>query len=295
MQILAFPDYLPQAQLLADAMGYDCLPLGLHHFPDGESLVTLPEIPLQERIYLYRSLEQPNDKLIELLLVSRAVRERGVSHITLIAPYLCYMRQDAAFHPGEVISQTVIGEFLAQQVEGLITVDPHLHRTASLGEAIPVSRAIALSPTALMAEFLQQQAPTAHLLGPDDESRQWVAQIAAHSGQAFSVAHKERLGDKSVRIQLPGETYPEHVVMVDDMVSTGHTLMEAAKLLQQKGVNKVDALVTHAMMDAATLQQMHAAGIEQIWSSDSINHNSNRLGLTPLLASALSDLNKEQQ
>jgi hypothetical protein len=167
--ILGFPDYREQAQRLASAAGLDYAEVEIHHFPDGESRVRLPA-GLGERVILCRSLDHPNDKLIELALTATAARELGARHLTLVAPYLCYMRQDKAFRPGEAISQPIIGQLLADWVEELITVDPHLHRVPRLEDAIPVQRAHCLTAAPLMADFLARELENPLLIGPDEEA-----------------------------------------------------------------------------------------------------------------------------
>ncbi len=97
---------------------------------------------LPARAVLLRSLYQPNDKLVELLLAARAARGLGVRHLTLVAPYLAYMRQDIAFHPGEAVSQRIVGPFLASLFDAVVTVDRHLHRVATLPEAVPAAQAV---------------------------------------------------------------------------------------------------------------------------------------------------------
>src|SRR5690606_12123678 len=108
-----------------------------HRFPDGELRLRLPAT-LPAAVVLFRGLHQPNEKLVELLLTARTARGAGARHLTLVAPYLAYMRQDMAFAPGEAVSQRIVGDFLAQLFDAVITVDPHLHRVARLDEAVPV-------------------------------------------------------------------------------------------------------------------------------------------------------------
>src|SRR5512134_2269650 len=103
MMILAFPDYLEQAQALASHLNAPLAEVKVHRFPDGESFVELPA-PLPELVIVCRSLNQPNDKLIELLLCASTARELGARRLSLVAPYLCYMRQDFANRPGVAIS-----------------------------------------------------------------------------------------------------------------------------------------------------------------------------------------------
>ena len=127
--LLGFSDYESQGRRLADALGMPFALVAIHRFPDGESKVTLPS-PLPERVVLCRSLDAPNDKLIELMLCAETARAMGAKRVALVAPYLCYMRQDIAFHPGEAVSQKIVGKFLAGLFDAVITVDPHLHRIA---------------------------------------------------------------------------------------------------------------------------------------------------------------------
>ena len=169
--ILGFSDYRPQAQRLAQALGLPYREVETHRFPDGECKLRLPE-RLPERVIFCRSLDRPDPKLVELLLASATARELGAHELTLVAPYLCYMRQDMAFHPGEAVSQRIVGRWLAELFETIITVDPHLHRISQLSEVMPASRGISLSAGPLLAAFLRQRAGNALLVGPDSESRQ---------------------------------------------------------------------------------------------------------------------------
>ncbi len=285
--ILGFADYREQAQHLARLAGLDYAEVEVHHFPDGESRVRLPA-GLGERVILCRSLDHPNDKLIELALTAAAARELGVRHLTLVAPYLCYMRQDKAFRPGEAISQPIIGQLLADWVEELITVDPHLHRVPLLEEAIPVKRAHCLTAAPLMADFLARELENPFLIGPDEEAHQWVSAIAVHTGLDYRVGSKERHGDREVEVHFPDPPPPgRHLVLVDDVASTGHTLENAVAALASSRPASLSVLVTHALFLEGTLGRLRQAGVTHIWSTDSIPHPSNRLALAPLLAGAL--------
>lgn len=287
MLVLGFDDYEDQGRRLAKALSSPFEKVDLHHFPDGESKVLLPpELP--EQLIICRSLNSPNSKLIELLLTAETARENGAKQITLVAPYLCYMRQDKAFQPGEAVSQKIIGRLLADHFDGLITTDAHLHRISRLAQAIPDIRAINTSASSLMSEFLRHQANNILLVGPDDESAQWVEAIANSAGYQCIVAQKQRFGDRHVEITLPQGNYTgKRIVLVDDVISTGHTLITIAGLLHKQGVASIDALVTHALFDETATKQMQKAGIGTIWSTDSISHVSNTLHLDQLLADAI--------
>lgn len=142
--VLYFNDEATAAHRFAAAAGFECAAVDRHRFPDGELKLRLPAT-LPAKVIVYRSLVHPNEKLIELLFVAQTARQLGAADVMLIAPYLAYMRQDIAFHEGEVVSQKIIGRFLAQVFDDLATIDPHLHRVSTLEEASPVKRAITLS------------------------------------------------------------------------------------------------------------------------------------------------------
>jgi len=288
--VLGFTDYAAQSERLARELGAAFALVDLHRFPDGESKLTLPPT-LPGHVVICRTLDHPNDKLVELMLCAETARQLGAQHLTLVAPYLCYMRQDIAFNPGEAVSQKIVGRFLAHHFDAVITVDPHLHRITHLSEAIPRGEAIALTATALMAQFITQRIDHPMIIGPDAESEQWVRAIAEPANLDFVVATKERLGDRHVRTTLPEREYRgRHVVLVDDMASTGRTLIAVASLLADRGVASIDCLVTHALFADDATRQLHDAGVTDIWSSDSISHGSNRIELAPLLAAAAQGL-----
>lgn len=288
--LLSFSEYEQQAKALAVVCGIPFDIVQLHFFPDGESQLTLP-IDLADTVIVCRSLNEPNHKLIELMLTVRSLRERGVKRVFLVAPYLCYMRQDKAFHPGEVVSQQIVGQFLADLFDGVITIDTHLHRISTLHEAIPLQQAVNITATQPMADFIESRFTQPMLLGPDSESEQWVKDIAIHFDFDYAVAQKQRLGDHSVVVKLPEATYSgRHIIIVDDVASTGKTLLEAAKQLMSHKPASVSILVSHALFIDDAIAQLNAAGVKQIYSCDSIPHQTNSVSLANILANAVQDL-----
>jgi ribose-phosphate pyrophosphokinase len=290
MIILAFPEYLSQAQRLADRLDAPLAEVSLHHFPDSESFVSLPS-SLPGHVIFCRSLDQPNNKLIELLLCAATARELGAKRLTLVAPYLCYMRQDFANHPGVAVSQRIIGKMLADLFDDVLTVDPHLHRISSLDEAIPIKNAISLSAADEIGRFLKQKLEHALLLGPDGESEQWVANIANKIGFDYCIAHKERGGDKQISMTLPDIKFlNKTIVIIDDIASTGRTLGMAARLLKSAGAGDIYAVVTHALFCGDAEAHILQSGVQTVWSTDSINHPASCIKLDALLADAITAL-----
>ena len=287
--ILGFSESEPQSRALADLLNIPFALVDVHRFPDGESRVRVPPL-LPPRTVLYRSLDQPNAKLFELGLAAAAARGAGATDLILVAPYLCYMRQDKAFVPGEAVSQSLMGTLLGTWFDTVISVDPHLHRVSSLREAVPAHRAMALSAAVPLGDYLVRRLDRPLLLGPDGESRQWVAAMAAAHGLDYAVAEKDRLGDREVTIRLPGlDPRGRDLVLVDDVISTGQTLAATATALRPSGPRSISVMVTHGLFVDGALERLTAAGVDQVWSSDSVPHTTNRVALAPLLAQALTD------
>jgi ribose-phosphate pyrophosphokinase len=292
--LLHFDDEAGFATRLAEAASLVLHPIARPRFPDGELKLTLPT-PLPARCVLLRSLAQPNEKLVELLLAARAARALGARELVLVAPYLAYMRQDTAFAPGEAVSQRSVGTFLADLFDAVITVDPHLHRVARLDVAVPTRRAVALSAAALLGELPGRALPGALLLGPDEESAPWVQAAAAAAARIAGVApeaavcRKERHGDREVAIALPAGVRAggRTVVLVDDVASTARTLAQAAQALRAAGAARVAVAVTHALFVDDALAVLRAAGVLDIWSTDTVPHPSNRVSVVPLLAESV--------
>ena len=282
--VLGFSDYRSPAINLAEVLSVPFMEIGAHRFPDGETRLRLPpELP--DWIIIYRSLNQPNEKLLELILAADTARELGAQRLTLVAPYLCYMRQDTAFQPGEAVSQRVIGRLLARRFDDLVTVDPHLHRVRTIEAAVPVEGALALSAAGPMAGLIRRELSGATLIGPDEESVQWVARVAREAGCEYTVARKHRKGDRDVTIELPmGQFKHRDLVLLDDMVSTGRTLEVLAEGLRSYRPRSISVMVTHALFCGDALSRLRAAGVSRIWSTDSVIHGSNAIPLASLLA-----------
>ncbi len=285
--VLYFGDERAPALRFAQAAGLPAHEIERHRFPDGELKLRLPSAP-PRKLIVYRSLAQPNEKLVELLFLARTARRLGAQDLTLVCPYLAYMRQDIAFRDGEVVSQSVVGAFLATLFDGVVTVDPHLHRVATLAEAVPVRRPVVLSGAPLLGEHIVRQRPGAFLLGPDSESAQWIASAARAHGLDHAACDKVRHGDRDVAIRLPPANLAGRaVVLLDDVASSGRTLARAAQLALLAGAASVDVAVTHALFADDALQVILDAGVNEVWSTDCIAHPSNVVHMDQALAAAV--------
>jgi len=276
------------AERLAGLLGFSCRGIHARRFPDGESLVQVATTG--RTAILYRSLDHPNEKLVELLLAGSALRDRGASRVILVAPYLGYMRQDTAFRAGEAISQKVIGALIAAHFDGLVTVDPHLHRTASVVDVVRGIDTVAVSAAGALADLLRPQVTTdSILIGPDIESRPLVEAIAAPLGLSVLIGEKKRYGDHQVELTISGieSVRGRPVVLVDDLVSSGGTLMRCAELLVAAGAVRIDAVATHCLASSQDLEKLASTGISRLQSTDTVPGPTASTAIAPVLVEAL--------
>jgi ribose-phosphate pyrophosphokinase len=287
--IQSLPSGASDARRIASLLGVPMHEIELHRFPDGELRVTTG--PAASTTIIYAPLDRPNDKLIALLFACEALRREGAKRLVLVAPYLCYMRQDAAFQPGEAISQRTVGRLLAGMVDRIITVDAHLHRTTDITTIFPGIAADNLSAMPAIADALRSAGLDAAtvIVGPDAESEPWVSDLASRLGVAHAVARKTRHGDRSVDIALtdPQAIKGRPVLLVDDIVSSGGTLIACTKALLAAGARAVDVIVTHALFPMELHDAMIGAGVRSIRSTRTVPHPSNAFPLDATLATAL--------
>lgn len=283
------PTSVTKATRLAARLGVSTHTIEVHRFPDGELRITVG--PAATTTIVFASLDHPNDKLLGILFAAEALRRGGAKRLVLVAPYLCYMRQDAAFHDGEAISQKTIGRLLAGNFDRVITVDAHLHRTKNIHDIFADIDADNLSAMPAIAETLGANNidPATVVVGPDEESRPWVADLARRLGLVYAVGRKTRRSDSSVTISFGGSSLlaGRPALLIDDIVSSGGTLTTCAKGLRAAGATTIDAVVTHALFPPELVSALLEAGIRSIRSSDSVPHPTNAIMLDGILAAAL--------
>ena len=286
MELHTFEDSRRFATALAAELGCDARGIELHRFPDGESRVRVCAGGAPQAL-LVRALDGPNPKLLEVLLAADALREGGVGELTLVAPYLPYMRQDQAFREGEAVSQRVVGRLLGSAFDRVLTVEAHLHRAARLADVFPCE-AESISAARDIGRWCRSEGDFDWIIGPDAESKPWVQQVAETAGLPSAICEKVRRGDRDVAVQLPSlPESPGRALIVDDMASTGATLVAAARGLYLAGFERVEAMVAHALLDRRAERRLRDAGIARILSTDTIPHRTNRVSVVRSVADAL--------
>jgi ribose-phosphate pyrophosphokinase len=286
--LFALPGNEATTAALAEALGARRGQAQVHRFPDGEWSVRLTT-PVQGRdVWLVCTLDRPDHKLLPLLWLAAAAREHGAARIGLVAPYLPYMRQDTVFREGETVSAALFAQLLGARFDALVTVDPHLHRIHDLAEVFPMATRVVHAAESIAA-WVQQHVREPAFVGPDEESSQWVADVAGRVDAPSTVCTKRRLGDRDVQIDL----LDTHVllgrtpVLVDDIVSTGRTMIAAARQLARHGLRAPVCVAVHGLFVGNALAELRAAGAADIVSCDTVAHATNCIPMARPLAEAM--------
>ncbi|HDZ07900.1 ribose-phosphate pyrophosphokinase [Pseudohongiella sp.] len=279
-------------QLLAEsgqlhANGWRSGEMEMRRFPDGESYIRIDSDVRDIDVAILCQLHQPDGKLMPLLLLADTLRDLGARRIGLIAPYLAYMRQDKRFQAGEGVTSHYVARLLSQHLDWMLTVDPHLHRISNLQEiyTIPARSVTAVEP---IADWIKANIHQPLVIGPDSESEQWAASVAELAGCPWEVLQKTRFGDRSVAVSLPHvDNYRNHTpVLVDDIISTGKTMIQTAAHLQAAGLCAPVCIAVHGIFADGALADMQYHGL-QVVTSNSIADPSNKIDLAPLISRAL--------
>ena len=283
--VIPLPGNELHAAKLAERLGLEQITPELRRFPDGELYVRLDRI--DDHVVLVGSLyPSPAERFLELAFLAATARDLGARRVGLVAPYLAFMRQDVQFRPGEGVTSAYFARMVSHAVDWMVTVDPHLHRHASLEGIYEIPTTIARAAPAI-ATWVRREVAHPMLIGPDAESAQWVSAVAAACDAPFVILEKTRRGDRDVSISEPPKTWNGHTpVLIDDIVSTGKTMVEATRRLRESGSVAPVCVAIHAVFADAVHDELVAAGASDIITCNTIPHASNRICVADGIAEA---------
>lgn len=264
--------------------------LTIHNFPDSESLVTIHTDVKNKLVIFIAYLDYPDRKIIQLIFAAETAKSLGAKKIYLVAPYLPYMRQDQQFNPGEGITSIYFARLISHYFEYLITFDPHLHRWHALSDIYQLPSKV-LHAASAIATWVSLNITKPVLLGPDEESTPLVREIAKQIAAPFYIFKKNRLGDKKVVFNaLPDITLynnDHNFVLIDDIIASAATMIEAVFYLQQRKVNAITCITVHGIFTDNSHQKLLDTGVKNIISCNTIVHPSNAIDITNILVDAL--------
>ena len=286
--IIPLPGNESFARRLADAGEWELGALETRRFPDGETYVRILSDVKDKVVDLVCTLARPDDSFLRLVFAADAARDLGASKVKLFSPDMSYMRLYRRFEPGEAVTSKSFARLVSLSFERLITVDPHLHRYPALSSLYTIP-ADTLHAAPLLADWIAAEVEKPLIVGPDEESEQWVSAIAERIGAPHAVLRKVRHGDRNVDIAMPDLSgwLGRQPVLADDIASSGHTLIEAARQLPLHGFPRPVVAVVHGIFAEDSFQRL-APLCDRIVSSDSVPHESNAVALAGLIARAIS-------
>lgn len=267
--VLALPGAEDLGQALATRLGCDASAIEVHRFPDGEQRVRLRTSVAGCRVLLAAQLHRPGEQTLPVVFAADAARELGAAEVGLVAPYLPYMRQDARFRPGEAVAARSYARLLSTTVDFLVTVAPHLHRVPALQEIYAIPTRV-VSPARAIAAWLARELPHCVLVG--SEASTWIGELAAAAAVPF-VLLQGGAGDGARSSLAPsGNQEGRTPVIVQDIASTGHSLVAASEAVRGAGWGTALALAVHLLLEEEEVQALHHAGVPRIVGCNTVAH-----------------------
>lgn len=286
--LIAVPGSEHHARGIGARLDWPVLVPELRQFPDGELYVRIDGEVADDVVIVGNA---SGDNFLRAAFLAGTARDLGARRIGLVAPYLAYMRQDSVFKPGEGVTAKYFARLVSSTVDWLVTVDPHLHRYDSLDGVYAIPTTIARAAPAI-ASWITTEVHHPVLVGPDAESVQWVSAVAERCGAPFIILEKTRRGDRDVSISAagpgPGGKWNGHTpVLIDDIVSTGRTMIEATRQLRAAGSAPPMCVAIHAVFADALHDTLVDAGARGIVTCNTIPHATNQICVLDALADAV--------
>ncbi|HMK84123.1 MAG TPA: ribose-phosphate diphosphokinase [Candidatus Bathyarchaeia archaeon] len=276
------------ANTVANQLGVTCGKLEVRRFPDGEKYLRILNEVKNEHVIVIQSMHHtPDDFLFEYLLLVDALKDLGAKRVTSFVPYFAYARQDERFKPGEALSFKTVSK-LIQSVgtDEIFTIDMHQHRVVKSSEVFGIP-SHNLSAMQLLADYVGKEGKLTNplVIGPDMEAEQWAKLAADSLNTEYDVFEKKRFGDSKVEVRPRKSSAKDRdVLIVDDIISTGGTIIEASKILFSQGARRIEVACTHPILASDALSRILATGVASVVGTDTVPCPISYVSVAPLIA-----------
>lgn len=275
MKIFSGSANKPLAERLAANLHIELSPVEIHVFPDGEKRIRIPVSVRGEDTFVVQSAATPVDQnYMELFFLTDALKRNGAKSVTAVVPYFGYQRQDTVFREGEALSLEVMIRLMESVgVDRLITFDLHSPKIPELFH-IPV---IHLSAIEIFAEKIKEWYPSMDevvLISPDSGGKRAIARFAELLLADFAVLSKKRdrmtgavSSDSIIEGSLRNKT---KAILLDDMISSGSTIVVASDLLRKNGIEEVMVCATHPVFSANAPFILQNSSLSRVLVTDTV-------------------------
>uniref|UniRef100_A0A7C4Y5T8 Ribose-phosphate pyrophosphokinase n=1 Tax=Caldisericum exile TaxID=693075 RepID=A0A7C4Y5T8_9BACT len=270
VKIFAGNSNLPLAQAIADYLGMALSPAIVSRFPDGEIQVRCLESVRGKDVFIIQSTQTPAENLMELLIMIDAVRRASARSISAVIPFFGYARQDRKTKSREPISAKLVANLITTAgATRVISVDLHAGQIQGFFD-IPADNLTAVLLLGKYFRTLNLQNPV--VVAPDVGAVQRATDFAKEIPNATqAIFAKKRLSPEEVDAsRLIGDVVGKSVILVDDAIHTGNTLISATNEVLRRGAKEVYATATHGVFAQDALKNLDASPIKEIVVTDTL-------------------------
>ncbi len=259
-------------------------------FPDGEDYIRIPvEFKGKEVILIHRCYPDQDRSLIQLFLTLKTLKEGGASRIRAVVPYLPYARQDKLFLKGEALSSKIICELMKESgCDELITFDCHfLKKEGEFTYGGLRIRNISLSHTIL--SYFKKKLRSPKIISPDEGASYFLANekdsnVMKKTRGAYS---KGKTMYRKPKIEANFNVEGRDVVIVDDIIGTGSTMLKAIEACKKLGAKSISCGASHGLFLSNSLKRLKRAGAKEVIVSNSINSPASKINIVDSLRDVL--------
>lgn len=244
--------------------------LEAERFSDGEIGVKVDDNVRGKDVFIIQSTCPPvNENLMELLIILDALRRASASRITAVMPYFGYARQDRKDQPRVPITAKLVANLLdGAGANRILTLDLHAGQIQGFFD-IPLDHLYAVN--ALVAYFKKTKLNNLAIVSPDVGGIKMARAYAKKFHAGLAIVDKRRNTPDSTEVMhILGEVKGKNVIMVDDIIATGSSLVEAARALKKAGAKKICAAASHGVLSANAIEKINKSLIDSLVITDSI-------------------------
>ena len=266
------------AEKIANSLGQDLGALAIKTFSDGELWIKFEENIRGTDVFIIQPTNSPGDNIIELVLTIDAAVRASANTVTAVIPYFGYGRQDRKDNPRVPISSRVMVDLItATGADRIITMD--LHSTQIQGFAtIPFDHLYSRMVLLDSIKALNLDPKNSTVLSPDVGSARMSQAYAKYLGMHFALIDKRRYApNKAEVVHLIGDLDGKDVLIIDDMIDTAGTTVNAANTAKENGANSVIAIATHGVLSGPAIDRIKHSPIKQLIFTDTVSISEDKI------------------